>query len=108
MLIVQTVRIGKFELMSDIGISQNIIYSPNAYEPDFYNTAWSLQLIRSMGLWLLILVAAWPLAQFYDTPNLSVLLPITGVMTLLGGLTSVSPQILQKKLQFAKIITSFS
>ena len=102
MLIVQTVRIG-IELMSDIGISQNIIYSPNAYEPDFYNTAWSLQLIRSMGLWLLILVAAWPLAQFYDTPNLSVLLPITGVMTLLGGLTSVSPQILQKKLQFAKI-----
>jgi O-antigen/teichoic acid export membrane protein len=102
MLIVSTVRFG-IELMSDIGIGQNIIYSPNAYEPDFYNTAWSLQLIRSVGLFLLILVVASPLAQFYDSPILSSLLPVTGIMTLLGGLTSVSPQILQKRLQFGKL-----
>lgn len=38
MLIVNTLRVG-IELISDLGIAQNIIYSPNANEPDYYNTA---------------------------------------------------------------------
>ncbi len=102
MLIVSTVRFG-IELMSDIGIGQNIIYSPNANEPDFYNTAWSLQLIRSVGLFLLIVAVSSPLAHFYDSPILVYLLPVTGIMTLLGGLTSVGPQIVQKRLQFSRL-----
>ena len=102
MLIVSTVRFG-IELMSDIGIGQNIIYSPHANEPEFYNTAWSLQLFRSVGLFLLIVAVSSPLAHFYNSPILVYLLPVTGIMTLLGGLTSVSPQILQKRLQFGRL-----
>jgi O-antigen/teichoic acid export membrane protein len=43
MLIVYTLRMG-IELISDIGVGQSIIYNNNADNPEFYNTAWSLQL----------------------------------------------------------------
>jgi O-antigen/teichoic acid export membrane protein len=102
MVIVNTIRMG-IELVSDLGIGQNIIYSQNAHKPDFYNTAWTLQFFRSLLLWALIIMATLPLAQFYNLPVLKLLLPITGVITILGGITSISPQLLQKNLQFAKL-----
>src|SRR6202790_2970832 len=57
MLIVYSLRTG-IEMISDIGIGQNLVQSKNADDPDFYNTAWSLQLIRSFILWLAFSAAA--------------------------------------------------
>src|SRR5437762_230154 len=64
MLIVYTLKTG-IELVSDVGINQNIVYNENADNPEFYNTAWTLQLLRSIGLWLVFVAAAWPIALFY-------------------------------------------
>ena len=50
MLIVNTLMTG-IQLFSDVGIGQNIVHSPRALEPSFYNTAWSLQIIRSLVIW---------------------------------------------------------
>ena len=47
MVIVNTWRSG-VELMSDVGLGPNIIYNKNAELPEFYNTAWSLQIIRGL------------------------------------------------------------
>jgi O-antigen/teichoic acid export membrane protein len=102
MLIVNTLRIG-IELFSDVGISQNIIRSPNAYDPRFYNTAWSLQIIRSIALWFVFILAAVPAARFYGAPILSAVLPVSGFSIVLAGSASLSPAILQKKMQFARL-----
>src|SRR5260370_3396963 len=63
MLIVYSLRTG-IEMISDIGIGQNLVKSKNAEDPDFYNTAWTLQLIRSFALWLAFSAAAYPIAPF--------------------------------------------
>src|SRR5258708_36511693 len=76
MLIVYSLRTG-LELISDVGIGQNIVYNKNAENPDFYNTAWSLQLIRSVVLWLVFLAAAVPIARFYQSPVLTLFVPFT-------------------------------
>jgi O-antigen/teichoic acid export membrane protein len=102
MLIVYSLRTG-IELISDIGIGQNLIQSKNAEDPDFYNTAWSLQLIRSIVLWLAFSAAAIPLASFYQSPVLLYVVPITAFNIILAGLTSVSKSLLQKRLQIAKL-----
>src|SRR5215469_9911071 len=94
MLIVNTLMIG-IQLFSDIGIGQNIIHSPNALEPGFYNTAWSVQVIRSIVIWLIVLLAAVPAAHFYGAPILSDILPVSGFSMVLLGLAAVSPAILQ-------------
>ena len=51
MAIVNSLRTG-VDLVSDVGISQNIIHNKNADDPRFYNTAWTLQLIRGFVLWV--------------------------------------------------------
>jgi O-antigen/teichoic acid export membrane protein len=105
MLIVYTLQRGA-ELLTDVGIGQNIVYSKNAEDPEFYNTAWSLQLIRNVAIWLVCLAAAAPVAQFYRSPTLALIVPITTIGLLFGGLTSVSRILLQKRLQIA-VLTLF-
>ena len=102
MLIVNTLMTG-IQLFSDVGIGQNIIHSPRALDPKFYNTAWSVQIIRSIGIWLIILLVAIPAAHFYGAPILSAILPVSGFSMILLGLASVSPAILQKKMLYGRM-----
>ena len=101
-LLVNTIRTG-IELTSDLGIGQNIIYSQHSSEPEFYNTAWTLQIIRSVFLFILIVVLAAPVASLYNIASLSYLLPITGTATLFYGFVSVAPLFLQKRLQLGRL-----
>jgi O-antigen/teichoic acid export membrane protein len=102
MLIVYSLRTG-IELISDIGIGQNVIQSQNAEDPDFYNTAWSLQLIRSVILWIAFSAAAIPMAHFYQSPILVYVVPATALNIILAGLTSVGRTLMAKRLQIAKL-----
>jgi O-antigen/teichoic acid export membrane protein len=102
MLIVYSLRTG-IELFTDVGIGQNIIYNKNAENPDFYNTAWTLQLIRSAALWLIFMAAAWPMASFYQLPILGIVVPVTAFTIILGGLNSVSKTLIQKRMQIVKL-----
>jgi O-antigen/teichoic acid export membrane protein len=101
MLIVNSLRTG-IELISDIGIGQNVVQSPHAEDPDFYNTAWSLQIIRSVLLWLLFSAAAIPMADFYKSRILMMVVPVTAVNIIFAGLTSIGRCLLQKRLRIAK------
>jgi O-antigen/teichoic acid export membrane protein len=102
MLMVYSLRTG-IELISDIEIGQNLIRSKNAEDPDFYNTAWSLQLVRSFVLWLTFSAAAIPMAQFYQSPILIYVVPVTALNIIFAGLTSVSKSLLQKRFQIARL-----
>jgi O-antigen/teichoic acid export membrane protein len=102
MLIVNSFKTG-IEFISDVGISQNIIYHKNANDPEFYNTAWTLQALRSIGVWLIALIAASPIAQFYHSPILLFVIPLTAFTSVLSGFSSISLSLLQKRLQIAKL-----
>src|SRR5271165_4905015 len=102
MLIVNTLATG-ISLFTDIGIFQNIIYSKDGDDPRYYNTAWSLQIIRGVVLFLVFLIAAVPVARFYNTPILESIVPISAIGFLIGGFTSVSPNILQKRMDYPKL-----
>lgn len=102
MLIVNSLRMG-IELISDVGIGQNIVYHKNANDPDFYNTAWTLQAIRSVALWLVAVAVAIPVANFYQSPILAYILPLTAFGIVLSGFTSVSRALLQKRMQIRRL-----
>jgi O-antigen/teichoic acid export membrane protein len=102
MLIVNTLRIG-IELMSDLGIGQNVVYSKNANDPEFYNTAWTLQLIRGMILWACLSAAAIPIARLYQSEILVFVIPISGFAIVVSGLSSISRSLLQKRLQIVRV-----
>ena len=102
MLIVTSLRVG-IELISDVGISQNIVYHKNANDPEFYNTAWSLQVIRSVALWLVAVAIAVPFARFYNSPILAYVVPLTVFNSVLLGCSSISLALLRKRLEIAKL-----
>ena len=90
-------------LFSDIGIKPSIIRSPRGDDPTFFNTAWTLQVIRGFGLWIGCCLIAWPVSQFYDNEQLVWLLPTVGLTTIISGFNSTSLPTLNRKLEIGKI-----
>src|ERR1700733_3514070 len=78
MAIVNSVRTG-VEMFTDVGTSQNIVFNHNAEDPDFYNTAWTINLIRGLLLSFVCLAIASPLARFYRIQELAVVFPFVGL-----------------------------
>jgi O-antigen/teichoic acid export membrane protein len=76
------------EMFSDIGIKPSIIHDKRGDDPDFLNTAWTIQAGRGVGLWLLSCAIAYPASQFYREPMLTQLLPVVGLTALIAGFTS--------------------
>jgi O-antigen/teichoic acid export membrane protein len=64
MVVVNALRVG-IELLTDVGIEQNIVRNDRGLEPDFFNTAWTLQILRGALLSLLFLALAPLAGHFY-------------------------------------------
>jgi O-antigen/teichoic acid export membrane protein len=72
-------------LFSDVGIAPSIAQSKRGDDPDFLNTAWSIQVIRGVILWGIATALAVPFAAFYDAPELATYLPIAAAALLVTG-----------------------
>lgn len=72
-------------MFSDIGIRTSIIQHPRGDEPDFLNTAWTLQILRGVLLWLAACALALPASAIYDEPMLLHIMPIAGLTALIAG-----------------------
>ena len=88
------------DLLTDVGMGQNIIYNKNAEEPDFYNTAWTINVIRGVLLWFLFCAVSFYVASFYQSEILRLVMPIASVTFVLGSLSSIHPFLLQKRMQY--------
>jgi O-antigen/teichoic acid export membrane protein len=102
MLIVNTIRSGA-ELLSDIGIAQSLIQSRDAEEPEFFNTAWTLQVIRGAILFFLCLILAIPVSSAYDQPVLAPVIALSGLTFAIGGFNSVAPHLLKRRMSFSQL-----
>jgi O-antigen/teichoic acid export membrane protein len=73
-----------------VGSGPAIVRDPRGDDPAFLNTAWTLQVVRGMGLWLLACALGIPYARFYHQPVLYWLIPAVGVAVILDSLAAVS------------------
>jgi len=102
MVIVNSVSTG-IALFSDIGIGQNIVHNRDAEKPEFYNTAWSINLGRSIFLWIICTAIAAPISNFYHIPILFPVFIVSALAFLLNGFTSIGLPLLQKRFQFVRV-----
>jgi O-antigen/teichoic acid export membrane protein len=72
-------------MFSDLGLGPAISQSPRGDDPDFLNTAWTLNVARGGLLWLMTCALAWPMALLYQAPPLAALLPAAGLTLLISG-----------------------
>ena len=74
-------------MFSDVGIRGSIINNKTPERPEFYNTAWSVQIIRGFVLYFGLLILSFPLSNFYDIENLPTIIAIAASTTIITGLT---------------------
>lgn len=96
MALVNALRAG-VELLTDVGIGQNIVVSARGDEPGFYNTAWTVQVLRGIGLTLIGALSAWPLAWLYDNPSLFPILLVCSAVFFLTGINSPARFLMQRR-----------
>lgn len=85
MALVSVVTVG-LSMFSDVGIGPSIAQNPRGDDPEFLDTAWTIQIIRGVGLFLGTCVLALPVASFYGDPELAWYLPIAGTAMIVSGL----------------------
>ena len=86
-------------LFSDIGINASVIQNEKGDQPDFLDTAWTLQILRGLGLFTVASACALPFAAFYDEPQLAGLIPIAASSALFDGFISTKRYEAQRNVQ---------
>lgn len=76
------------QLFSDVGIGPSIIQGRRGDDPDFLNTAWTVQVLRGLLLTCVAMAIAGPFARFYDEPLLLWVLMVSATTALIGGFNS--------------------
>lgn len=77
-------------MFSDAGLSGSVTRSPKGDDPEFLQTAWSLQLIRGVAVAAICAAFAWPYSAFYGEPMLLPLILIAAINPLMKGASSPS------------------
>lgn len=101
MAIVQALIVG-ITMITDIGIGPSIIQKTRGSDPDFVNTAWTIQLIRGVLMWIGFCALAWPVSKFYDQPILFGMLPVVGSVAIISGFNSTKLFTAQRNLEAAR------
>ena len=91
-------------LLSDTGVQQSIMGHPRGDDPDFLNTAWTLNALRGGLLWLIACALAWPAAALYDAPELRAILPVGAFALVLSGLAPARIYTAQRHLLLGRIM----
>jgi O-antigen/teichoic acid export membrane protein len=91
-------------LFSDIGLGPSIIQNKRGEDPDFLNTAWTMQVLRSCGIWCCLLIITWPIAHFYADPRFLWLIPVIGFNSIITGFNSTAVFLLNRKMQVKKVV----
>ncbi len=102
MALVSVVLVGLGQF-SDIGIGPSIMQSKRGDERDFLNTAWTIQAIRGVLLFLVACLLAWPAARFYGEPQLLSLLPVAALTLLITGFNPTSLETAHRHMRLGRL-----
>lgn len=104
MAIVNSLYVGLVWL-SDFGVGKSIVQSKRWNDQVFLDTAWTLQIIRGFGVWLLLLAVSVPMARFYGEPILAQLVPVVGITTIINGFNSTKLFTLNREMKLGQMTT---
>jgi len=77
-------------MFSDIGIGPSIIQNRRGDDAVYLNTAWTIQAVRGILLFLVSAVGAAPVARFYGEPSLASMIPVVGLGAAISGFNSTA------------------
>jgi O-antigen/teichoic acid export membrane protein len=87
MQLVTAVMVG-LHLFTDVGIGPSVLQSPHGDDPDFLDTAFTVQVVRGTIICLIGLGVAYPFSRYYHEPQLFLLLIGANLSSLISSLQS--------------------
>lgn len=91
-------------MFSDVGIGPAISQSPRGDDPEFLDTAWTIQVVRGALLWLAACALASPAAALYNAPELTQLLPAVGLTLFISGFSPTRIDTANRHLLLGRVI----
>ena len=102
MALVQVFLVG-LDNFSDLGIGPGIIQSKRGDDPRFLNTAWAIQILRGVILWIAACALAVPISQFYGQEALIQIIPVLAITTILTGFSSTRIYLANRNLTLGRL-----
>jgi O-antigen/teichoic acid export membrane protein len=90
-------------MLTDVGIGTSIVQKERGNDQDFLNTAWTVQIIRGVVVWVVLCALAFPVANLYREPLLAAMLPVVGLCSIIGGFSSTKIYSVQRNLDAKRI-----
>jgi PST family polysaccharide transporter/lipopolysaccharide exporter len=87
---------------TDVGVKAAVIHNPRGGEAAYLNAAWWLSMGRAICVYLIVFAAAPWIARFYGNPELSALLRVALLSTLLDGALSPRATLAQKEMKLGR------
>ena len=102
------------QLMSDLGLRQNIVQSRNGHDQVFLNTVWTVQILRGGLIWVLASVMAFalylfdlakwlPASNVYAEPILPYIFALLSLNALINGFESTKLATASRNLALGKL-----
>ncbi|MGD0960716.1 MAG: oligosaccharide flippase family protein [Methylomonas sp.] len=112
MAIIQAVMTG-LVMLSDFGIPHYIIRREREPEPDFLNTAWTVQIFQGILIGIIFSVIPPLVASFYSEPLIAQIMPIVGLNAVISGFNSTKTATLSRQISIKttiifELITAFT
>ena len=82
--------LGVMLMISDLGFEVFVIQHRNGDDPRFLDVVWTIRLLRSVVLTLLLLLLAGPLATLIGKPALTAAIAVTSLHFIIEGLSSLT------------------
>lgn len=87
---------------SDVGVLPAIIQNPHGGKRGYLNAAWWLGMARAICMYATIFIAAPWVARFYGNSDLSALLRVALLSTVLDGMLSPRAKLAHKEMRFGR------
>jgi lipopolysaccharide exporter len=98
--------VGALNALSSLGLSRTVIaskFDTSGELKAYLDTVWSVELLRSFLIAVLVSASAFPMSRFYGQDQLKVIIPILGSITLVAGFQNIGLTLLRKQISFARI-----
>lgn len=102
MAILNAVLIG-LNMLSDVGLSLGIIRSKRGDSPAFLDTVWTIQIAKGVIVATAMWIAAVPIAHAYGQPELAQMMPVMGLVALIGSFASTNIDLAKRNVDAARL-----
>lgn len=103
MMALITVFLMGLQQFSDVGVTPAIMQSKRGDDPDFLDTAWTIQIMRGFALFLVACGIAYPVSLFYGEPDFAKMLPVSALTLILSGFNPTRLDTAQRHLRVGRL-----